>query len=68
MQCDGITPNVVPASITKVTIYGASLEKILNFTHPGWANLSYLSINPGESMYHKSKYHAKLCLHMNLKG
>lgn len=55
MECQGLLPAVIPQAVSKVVVYEVQLEENLDFNDTGWLNVTYLSINPGTSVFETRK-------------
>ena len=45
-------PQTIPANIQRVTVRGVEFGERFNFDQPGWENVTYLSINPEDTVFH----------------
>lgn len=52
IECEGVMPHFIPKNITKVIVRELGFGKKFDFTEIGWQNVTYLSINPGLSVFH----------------
>ena len=52
MECYQSMPDFIPVFVTKVIVYEIYLHDKLVFNDSGWANVTYLAINPGSSVSH----------------
>lgn len=52
VKCYGSIPKLIPLNSKEVHIFGAIMDKRLNFTDPSWGNVTTLLINPELSAYH----------------
>ena len=48
--CRTVMPDFIPPNIRSVVVYGFTLGNTVDFSDPGWTNVTYLSINPDASI------------------
>ena len=54
MECRTVMPDFIPPNVRSVVVYGVTFENTVNFSDPGWTNVTYLSINPDASVFETS--------------
>ena len=64
IECRNVIPNFINSNIRSVIVHEVKLPNSIDFSDPGWTNVTYLAINPGSSAL-GTPFERQISLHEN---